>query len=65
MAEVRSLRREPVAQGIQELPRLQDPSTHPHQTLWGPVRLIDATLTSPQPTLLHRGDQRLQLGDFA
>jgi len=65
MAVVRLLRREPVTQRVEQLLGLGNAAAHPHQVLRGPVRIIDATFTSPQPTLFHRGDQLFQLGDFA
>jgi len=65
MAGIRSFRWEPVPHCLEELVGFRYAASHSHQVLGGPVRIIDATLTPPQPTLLHRGNKRLRLGDFA
>jgi hypothetical protein len=60
MAGIRSFRWEPIPQRVQESLRLRHPPTHPHDALRGPIVVVDATLTPPKPTLLHRCDQLLQ-----
>ena len=65
MAGIRSFRREPIPQRIQESLRLGDTPTHPHEALRGPILVVDATLTPPQPSLLHRRYSLLQFRYFA
>jgi hypothetical protein len=65
MAGIRSFRREPGPQGVKELLRLGRTPAHPNQAFRGPIFVIDATLASPQPTVLHRGDKLLQLCDLS
>ena len=54
MVGIRSFRREPVPQRVQEAVRLRDTPAHPDEALGGPILVVAATLTPPQPSLLHR-----------
>ena len=60
MAGIRSFRREPVPQRVQEMLRLRYAPAHPHEALRGPILVVDATLTPPKPFTLHRGGELLQ-----
>jgi hypothetical protein len=60
MAGIRSFRREPILQRVEESLRLRYATAHPQDAFRGPPLVVDATLTPPQPSLLHRCDQLLQ-----
>jgi hypothetical protein len=61
----RSFGREACPQGVEHVLSLQHAPAHPRQCFRRPMLVVDPTLTSPQPTLFHRRDKHLQLGDFA